>query len=162
MARVSGRALFAASLLGVFGLAACTGSSGPSEAQMRAALEKNANTLGGQLADPRLQAAITQCKEGAAEVTDESGQTMNCQMLCGDVAGACDLAVKITELKKGKCTAVAEKKGAFECGYTMVASSGSQWLNAAIHEGDAPGTPENTIPRTSQFTKDKGEWAVAP
>jgi hypothetical protein len=162
MVTVSGRALFAASLLGVFGLAACTGSSGPSEAQMRAALEKNANTLGGQLSDPRLQTAITQCKEGAADVTDESGRTMNCQMLCGEVAGACDISVTITELKKDKCTEVKEKKGVYECGYTMVASSASKWLNAAIHEGDAPGTPEKTIPRTRQFTKDKGEWSVAP
>jgi hypothetical protein len=154
--------LFAASLLGVFGLAACTGSSGPSEAQMRTALEKSVSTSGGRLSDPRLQAAVAQCKEGAAEVTEESGQTMNCQQLCGDVAGECDLAVKITEFKKDKCTAVAEKKGVYECGYTMAASSASQWLNAAIHEGDAPGTAENTIPRTSQFAKDKGEWAVAP
>ena len=87
MVRASGRVFFAVSLLGVFGLAACSGSSGPSAAQMQAALEKSANTLGGQLNDPRLQAAITQCKGGAAEVTDETGQTMNCKMLCGDVAG---------------------------------------------------------------------------
>lgn len=159
--RVFGRFLPAAALAGVFALAACTGSSGPSEKQMHEALVKSANTLGGQLEDPRLQSAISQCKGGAAQVTDESGQTMDCKVLCGDKAGECDLSVKITEFKKTKCTELADKKGVFECGYTMVASSPSQWLNAAIHDGDAQGVPENTIPRSTRFTKEKGEWVVA-
>ncbi|MFO1187552.1 MAG: hypothetical protein U1E87_08965 [Alphaproteobacteria bacterium] len=159
--RVSGRILLAASLAGVFTLAACTGASGPSEKQMHEALVKSANTLGGQLEDPRLQKAIGECKAGEAQVTDESGQSMDCKMLCGEKAGECDLSVKITELKKTKCTEMADKKGVFECGYTMVASSPSQWLNAAIHDGDAAGVPENTIPRSTRFKKEKGEWIVA-
>lgn len=157
-----GHAIFALSLVGVVGLGACTGSSGPSDVQMRAALETSANSLGGQINDPRLQAAMAKCKQGAPDATDESGQSLNCKDLCGDTAGQCDISIKITELKKGKCAEVKGGKGTFECTYTMVAASQSKWLNAAIHDGDAAGTPEATIPRTSRFTKVKGEWSVAP
>jgi hypothetical protein len=159
--RISGRILLAASLVGAIALAGCTGSSGPSEKQMHTALAKSANTLGGQLNDPRLQSAVAQCKSGSAQVTDESGQTMDCKMLCGETAGSCDLSVQITELKKGKCTGLKDEKGVFECGYTMVASAQSKWLNMAIHDGDAAGVAEGTIPRTTRFKKDKNEWVVA-
>lgn len=153
--------LLSASLVGVLALGACSGSSGPSETQMSGAIAKNAESLGGHINDPDLQNAITQCKSGAAQITDSTGQTLACHELCGEEASKCDLSVKVTSLKKAKCTAVKDKKGVFECSFTMVIASPSKWLNAMLHQANPGVTDESKIPRTAQFKQDKGEWAVA-
>ncbi len=85
-----------------------------------------------------------------------------CADLCGATAGQCDLTVKIASFKKDKCSPVKDKAGVYACSFTMVVSASSKWLNAMIHDPDAPGTDESKIPRNAEFKKAAdGVWTIS-
>jgi hypothetical protein len=138
-------------------LAACA-KSGPSESDMRTAMQANVNAFGGH-AD-LMNAVVAPCKSGAITTRDEENSEIDCREVCGSVPGKCDVTVAISDFKKEKCEALAGEDGMYSCTFSMVAKAASPWLNNMIHGGDTPGTPEGGIVRAAHFKRAADGWKV--